>query len=106
MGCNDIHKKGVEAGAIMSDAPLRLGYAAAFRRHHGCFSMRQWPIRIICRWCGDVRARGADCARDDELRSSCDCGPGADVLSADLPADFDAFTAIVRRLEGRAGKRD
>jgi len=68
--------------------------------------MRQGPVKIICRWCGDARAPGNACSRDDELRSSCDCGSGQDFPSANPAVDFDELAATSRRVSaGRAGKR-
>ena len=68
--------------------------------------MRPEQIRFICRWCGDALAHGSGCSREDELRSSCNCGAGADFFTANLAADFDEFAAIMRRLKlGRAAKR-
>jgi hypothetical protein len=60
--------------------------------------MPEGPIKVICRWCGDARRHGSDCARDDELRASCHSGSGADFFTASLAADFDEFAAIMRRL--------
>jgi hypothetical protein len=69
--------------------------------------MRQGPVKIICRWCGDARAPANACSRDDELRLSCDCGSGGDFPSANPAADFDELAATSRPLKaGHAGKRD
>jgi len=68
--------------------------------------MRPAKVKVICRWCGDALAHGSDCSRDDELRSSCNCGTGPAFFTANLAADFDEFAAIMRRLKlGRAAKR-
>jgi hypothetical protein len=68
--------------------------------------MRQGPVKMICRWCGDARVPGNACSRDDELRSSCNCGTRADFPSTNPAADFDELAAVSREFKaGRVGKR-
>jgi len=67
--------------------------------------MPEGPIKVICRWCGDARQHGSDCARDDELRASCRSASGADFFTASLAADFDEFAAIMRQLRLNAPTR-
>jgi hypothetical protein len=69
--------------------------------------MRDGSIQTVCHWCGDARTYGIDCARDDELRLSCNCGSDSIFQDKTLAADFEVFAAIMSKLKYRdAGNRN